>query len=170
MAIHRSMVQDGPRPKRHAVVCWVGVVCLTAATSSCATPAEPEDVLEVDLVVDPDVVSSGDRMAVTLSVRNPSSDVVRMGSGDSCFALPEVWAGTERLAWEGTGLGCLSVVTLFEVNPGETVDIAFELTALLQQDQAPFDYVVRPSAGSYMLLMDMHVGLPDASVEFRVVN
>jgi hypothetical protein len=107
-------------------------------------------------------------MTVTLTVVNPTADSLTLTSPHSCFALPEVWVGDERMAWEGTALGCLTVVTYHGVGPGRTLQIQWSLTARLQEEQAPWEYVIAPPAGRYRVVLDMEVPLRDIAREFEV--
>lgn len=83
-----------------SVTTWLAVV----AGLCCSAPTDPQDLLTVDVTVTPSVVSPGDSLLVTLTIANPTPFPIRLGSGDSCVALPVVYAEGERVEWEGTGL------------------------------------------------------------------
>ncbi len=153
-------------PTGASVTTWLAVV----AGLCCSTPAEPQDLLTVDVTVTPSVVSPGDSLLVTLTIANPTLSPIQLGSGDSCVALPVVYADGERVEWEGTGLACLAVLSEFTVPGRGDLTREFSLVAFLQEETAPWDYTVPPPAGTYDLVMDMHVQLADVVREIVVTN
>ena len=136
----------------------------------CGGPTDPRDALSVDLTVTPSVVSPGDSFVVTLTIVNLKPFPIQLGSGDSCVALPEVRVAGERQPWEGTALGCLAVVSTFTVPAFGVLTWEFSLVALLEESTAPWDYTVPPPPGTYTLVMEMHVELPDVENEFIVTE
>ncbi len=153
-------------PTRASVTTWLAVV----ASLCCSAPTDSQDLLAVDVTVTPNVVRPGDSLLVTLTIVNPTPLPIRLGSGDSCVALPVVYADGERVAWEGTGLGCLTVMSTFDVPGGGTLTREFPLVAFLQEETAPWDYSVPPPPGTYELVMDMHVQLADVVRGIVVTN
>lgn len=153
-------------PTGASVTTWLAVV----ASLYSGAPAEHQDLLTVDVTVTPSVVSPGDSLLVTLTIANPTPSPIRLGSGDSCVALPVVYADGKRVAWEGTGLGCLTVVSTFTVPGGGTLTREFSLVAFLQEETAPWDYSVPPPPGTYDLVMEMHVQLADVVQEIVVTS
>jgi hypothetical protein len=145
--------------------------CLAVAASlCCSAPTDPQDLLTVDVTVTPSVVRPGDSLLVTLTIVNQTPFPLRLRSGDSCVALPVVHADGERVAWGGTGLGCYTAVSTFDVPGGGTLTREFPLVAFLQEGTAPWGYSVPPPPGTYDLVMDMHVQLADVVREIVVTN
>jgi hypothetical protein len=136
----------------------------------CSAPTDPQDILTVDVTVAPTVVTPGDSLLVTLTIANPTSFPIRLGSRDGCVALPVVYADGERVAWEGTALGCFAMMSTFTVPGRGTLAREFSLVAFLQEETAPWDYTVPPPPGAYDLVMDMHVQLADVVQEIVVTN
>ena len=168
--VEKTMLVSSVRWRRPFVPTTLVLALVVGALSCDSTPNDPANELDVELEVAPLVVSPAEAMTVKLILRNPTSDLLALGSGDSCVALPEVWSGTTKLQWEGTGLGCLSVVSSFEIPADDSLLVEYELQALLQEDQAPWDYVIPPPPGTYRVVMDMHVDLPNIEREFEVVE
>ncbi len=147
------------------------ITCLAVVASlGCGAPTDPQDVLTVDLTATPSSVRPGDSLLVTLTIVNPTTRSIQLGSADSCVALPKVYAAGERLLWKGTSLGCLDVVSAFTVPALGVLTREFLLVAFLQESTAPWDYTVPPPAGTYTLVMEMHVLLPDVEKEFVVTD
>ncbi len=140
------------------------------ASLGCGTPTDPQDVLTVDLTVTPSSVRPGDSLLVTLTIVNPTTRSIQLGSANSCVALPAVYAAGGRLLCEGTALGCLDVVSAFTVPALGVLTREFPLVAFLQESTAPWDYVVPPTPGMYDLVMNMHVVLPDIERQFVVTQ
>jgi hypothetical protein len=46
---------------------------------------------------------------------------------------------------------------------------AFQLVAMLREDQSPWRYAQAPQPGAYELRAAMQVGLPDEYVDFTVI-
>jgi hypothetical protein len=130
---------------------------LLSVGPACGGPLEPQDILSVDVTILPAVVAPGDSVLVTLIISNATTRPIRLSSGDSCVALPEVYSAGDRVNWSGTGLGCLTVVSAFTVPAGGALTRTFPLVALLQESGAPWDYTVRPPPGRHAVVMRMHV-------------
>ena len=154
------------------------IACLAVVASlGCGTPTDLRDVLTVDLdvltvdlTVTPSSIGSGGSLLVTLTIVNPTIRPIQLSSSDSCVALPEVYSAGERLLWDGTGLGCFTVVSTFTVPALGVLTRQFPLVAFLQESTAPWDYVVPPTPGIYDLVMSMHVELPDIERQFVVTE
>ena len=86
------------------------------------------------------------------------------------MALPVVYADGERVEWEGTGLACLAVVSVFTVPGNGRLTREFSLVAFLQEETAPWDHTAPPPPGTYDLVMEMHVELADVVREIVVTN
>ncbi len=147
------------------------ITCLAVVASlGCGTPTDPRDVLTVDLTATPSSIGSGDSLLVTLTIVNPTTRSIQLGSANSCVALPAVYAAGGRLLWDGTALGCLDVVSSFTVPALGVLTREFPLVAFLEESTAPWDYTVPPPPGTYTLVMEMHVWLPDVEREFVVTD
>ena len=147
------------------------ITCLAVVASlGCGTPTDPRDVLTVDLTATPSSIGSGDSLLVTLTIVNPTISPIQLASSDSCVALPGVYSAGERLLWDGTGLGCLDVLSTFTVPALGVLTRQFPLVAFLEESTAPWDYVVPPTPGMYDLVMSMHVLLPDIERQFVVTQ
>jgi hypothetical protein len=138
------------------------------AVLGCGNPVGTVDDVRVDFRLEPSVVRAGDSMTVSLVINNPTGDTVRLVSRSSCVATIDVLVDDERLDMQGTGFGCLAVITTFLIPPGDSLTRTFDLVAWLRENRAPWRYIDPPPPGVYQLQAAMHVELPDQEREFRV--
>lgn len=107
--------------------------------------------LAVDLTVEPENVAPHEPFTVTLTVVNTSSSAVQVTTPHSCLALPHVIRGGQRIPFNGTALGCFTVISSHTFAPGVVVTHTWELKADLYS-QYPGDLDGAPAAkGDYIV-------------------
>ena len=120
------------------------------------------------LTVVPTMVRPGDPLRATLTIRNETSDTVRLTSGYGCIAFLDVLSDTTRVPMHGTQFGCTASARRFVIPPQEALVESYDLLAKIQSSEAPYDYVPAPS-GVYRLRADVLVlGLADPETQFTV--
>jgi hypothetical protein len=135
---------------------------------ACAEPVGTIGDLRISFRVTPNVVQAGDSMTAKLVVINPTANSVTISSGSSCVATIDALHNEQRVDLKGSGFGCLTVVSYFVVPARDSLVTTFHLEAMLQEQQAPWRYVIPPPAGSYQLRALVQVRLPDQYAEFQV--
>lgn len=87
--------------------------------------------LEVSITVEPGEVRQHEPFVVTLRVANPTSDTVRIVTAHGCLAVPNLILDGRRVPFEGTGWGCIAVLTTHTFAPGEVLSEAWDMRAAL---------------------------------------
>lgn len=118
--------------------------------------------------VAPTVVRSGDSLRATLTIRNETSDTVRLTSGYGCIAFLHVLSDTTRVPMHGTQFGCTAATRTFVIPPREALVESYDLLAVIQSSQPPYAYLPAPP-GVYRLRADLNVPrLADPETQFTV--
>lgn len=116
----------------------------------------------------PAVVRPGDSLRATLTIRNETPDTVQITSGYGCIAFLDVLSDTTRVPMHGTQFGCTASSRRFVIPPQEALVETYDLLAMIQSAEAPYDYVPAP-AGVYRLRADLLVlGLTDPETQFTI--
>lgn len=122
----------------------------------------------VTWTVVPTIVGAGDSLRAQLSIRNETSDTVRITSAYGCIAFLDVLSDTTRVPMHGTQFGCTTASRRFFIPPQEALVESYDLLAMIQSSEAPYDYLPAPS-GVYRLRADLLVlGLADSEIQFTV--
>jgi len=145
-----------------------GVLLTSLAAGGCDRSVVGPDVLMASLGLSTDEVMPGDPFVVTYRIENPTDREVTLSSPDGCVALPSVYRDGARQGWEGTALGCLAAVSRHVVPAGGVLVRSFELRAAIPGGDGPYDYDELPEPGPYALVVEVHVLLPDLTVDFVV--
>ena len=125
--------------------------------AGCTPVVAPWEVLKAEFTVTPSVVNAGDSIIVTATISNPTNTPMRVHSPDGCVVLPRISFDGRSSWWKGTGLGCVSVISSFDVPAQGHLKREFVLVALLQEPHSPWDYTIPPAPGVYEIVMVMHV-------------
>lgn len=116
----------------------------------------------------PTMVRPGGSLRATLTVQNETSDTVRLTSGYGCIAFLEVLSDTTRVPMHGSQFGCTASSRTFVIPPGDALVESYDLSAMIQSSEAPYDYIPAPS-GVYRLRADLLVlGIADPETQFTV--
>jgi hypothetical protein len=114
------------------------------------------------------MVRPGGSLRATLTVQNETSDTVRLTSGYGCIAFLEVLSDTTRVPMHGSQFGCTASSRTFVIPPGDALVESYDLSAMIQSSEAPYDYIPAPS-GVYRLRADLLVlGIADPETQFTV--
>lgn len=148
--------------------CFVAVT--GASVVACSTPLTTLDDLIVRFEVSPGTVRSSDSFEARLVIANPTDRAITLSSGSSCVATLEALRDGQHVDLAGTAFGCFAVVSHFELRPHQQLERTFPLVALLQADQAPWNYVIHPPPGPYEVRARLQVGLPDRTAAFHVAD
>ena len=116
----------------------------------------------------PTMVRPGDSLRATLTIRNETSDTLHLTSGYGCIAFLDVLSDTTRVPMHGTQFGCTASARRFVIPPQEALVESYDLLAMIQSSEAPYDYIPAPS-GVYRLRADVLVlGFADPETQFTV--
>jgi hypothetical protein len=116
----------------------------------------------------PTTVRPGDSLRATLTIRNETSDTVRLTSGYGCIAFLDVLSDTTRVPMHGTQFGCTAASRTFVIPPRGALVESYDLLAMIQSSETPYDYIQAP-AGVYRLRADVLVlGHADPETRFTV--
>jgi hypothetical protein len=162
MHLEMSMLSAASKSVRFA--------CTTLAVLACGNPVGTVTDLRVDLRLEPSVVRAGESMTASLVINNPTGDTIRLVSGSSCIATLDVLVDGQRLDMQGTGFGCLAVITTFHIAAGDSLTRTFGLVTWLREPRAPWRYIEPLPPGVYRLRAAMQVDLPDQEHEFLVTQ
>jgi hypothetical protein len=141
-----------------------------ALLDSCTEPPTTIDDLMIDFSLSRASVHPSEWLEARLVISNPTRRSITLTSDDSCLADLEATKEGQPVELAGTAVGCLTVITHFEIAPHDSVVKTFPLAAALPQHQAPWGYVVPAPVGTYRVQARMPGGLPDPTAEFQVVN
>ena len=97
-----------------------------AGILACADPLAPRSAevgeFRLRLTTSPDIVARESSTSVRLVITNTTSDVALVGSGSSCLAHIGVFRdGVRQGGFPGTDDGCFTVLTGWEVSPGDSL-------------------------------------------------
>jgi hypothetical protein len=148
--------------------CFVGACA--ALFVSCSEPPTTVNDLMIDFSLSRASVHPSESLEARLIIWNRTKRSIPLTSGDSCLADLEATKEGQRVELAGTAVGCLTVITHFEVAPHDSLVKTFPLAAALPQHQAPWGYVVPAPVGTYRVQSRLPSGLPDVTAEFQVMN
>ena len=153
------------RVRSYVILLLFSLGFLNCSTEIITSPEE----LEVSLHLHPDSVAAGGYLYVRLSIVNPTSNTAWLPSVSGCVARMRVIHDSKLLKMQGVPpTGCDLAITNFEILPNDSLVQSFLATAMLSEESAPWDFVVPPPPGEYVLRADMEVRLPDMERRFFV--
>jgi hypothetical protein len=118
---------------------------------ACSDPAGLGDLVRT-LRVQPDTVAAGDTFRVTVTIRNPTHQMITLRTSSTCAVVLHVQRHGERQAFSGTDYACGQAMSFFPIARGDSLVREFQLLAMLQDTLTPpFGYTVPPPAGQYTL-------------------
>lgn len=94
------------------------------------------DGLVMSIEVEPDEVHAHQPFVATFRIRNVTLDPIQVTTPHSCLVVPGVYRNGERVPFEGSGYGCLTVISTHTFEPGETRTRTWEMRAEFRA-QAP---------------------------------
>ena len=124
-------------------------------------PSEPDELPPPTFVAQPATVVRGDTFAVVFTLRNPTTDTVRIGSAYGCLFFLSAFRGSDTVAMQGTRYGCTASFRMFKVPPDDSLRIVHELVAA---ELTPLP------AGTYRIQTQMNAALPDLEAVVTVVE
>src|SRR5262245_14421511 len=81
-------------------------------TGSCDSPTGADSSKSFSFLIEPDTVASGDSFAVLYTLRNPTTDTMRVQFGTSCFITPSVYRSDSQVVMKGTDFACLQEIVV----------------------------------------------------------
>jgi len=87
--------------------------------------------LEMQLSIDPTEIGPGEEFTATYSVRNTRAESVRLESLCNALAKGVVYRNSEEVGFVGSGSGCRTAISTYDIAAGETLEQRWRVKAAI---------------------------------------